>query len=114
MPHHFKTFDGKLFEVEADVTRHFTNLDKILASDANKDGVITLSRMHAPTLERIIEWCRHHKDDAPVPMAPVDESGRPIGPNRPVDSISNWDAKFILLERPALFELLNVSGVGVG
>jgi len=113
----FKTSDGQVFELEPEVTQFFTNLNDIIAPrGTHVDKTITLGEVSASALERIVTWCRYHKDDVPMRNDdPVpDETTGPDGHYTPYTSPQpdeirgNWDLMFIMLEPGALIELMNV------
>ena len=51
-----------------------------------------------PSLDKIIEWCKHHKNDAPV--ADDEET------ERRTDDIPTWDQEFLKVDQGTLFELI--------
>lgn len=51
-----------------------------------------------PSLDKIIEWCKHHKNDAQV--ADDEET------ERRTDDIPTWDQEFLKVDQGTLFELI--------
>jgi S-phase kinase-associated protein 1 len=66
---------------------------------SESDQAIPLPNVTGPILEKIIEWCIHHKDD-PAPAAEDDVK------QKTVDDISEWDANFVKVDQGTLFELI--------
>ena len=56
--------------------------------------------MSGSIFEKIEEWCRHHKDDAPyVHIDPREQR---------TEDISQWDQGFLKVEQSTVFEILQV------
>ena len=61
---------------------------------------IPLSNVSGPIFEKIVEWCREHKDDSPyIPNDPYLQH---------LEVISEWDLNFLNVEQSTLFEILHV------
>eukprot|EP00108_Taenia_solium_P004442 TsM_000036500 transcript=TsM_000036500 gene=TsM_000036500 len=66
---------------------------------AEDDEPIPLQHVNADILRKVLQWCTHHKDDAPQ----RDQDG-----NRELqtDDISSWDQEFLQVDQGTLFEIL--------
>jgi S-phase kinase-associated protein 1 len=62
------------------------------------DEGLPLSNVSAAVLDKIIEYCRHHKDDPPLSEEQVEEKRR--------EEITGWDADFVKVPQNELFELI--------
>ena len=61
---------------------------------------IPLPNVSGPIFEKIVEWCRHHLDDAPyVHIDPREQR---------IDDIPQWDQDFLNVEQSVLFEIILV------
>jgi len=72
-------------------------LNNISLSSEGGGAAIPLTNLNGKTLEKVIEYCTHHKDN-PVPPRSEDDYS--------VDNIGEWDLKFIEVEIPFLFDLV--------
>lgn len=101
--------DNQRFEVDKKVAC-MSNLIKNMIEDLGGDSAeIPLSDMRASTLQKILEYCEHHKDD-PIPEPEVNPDA--IDDLEPSDrikrstDITEWDYNFINVEQPLLFEIM--------
>ena len=60
---------------------------------------IPLPNLNGAVLEKIIEYCKYHKEN-PVPARAEDDYS--------VDNISEWDLKFVEVDVPFLFDIVLV------
>ncbi|KAJ1861441.1 hypothetical protein LPJ73_001020 [Coemansia sp. RSA 2703] len=95
--------DGKTFEVERSVAIQSILIKNLLEDLGESENPIPLPNVTAKVLEKIIEYCDHHKDDPPFLVDEYDET-----PKRS-DDIIPWDEKFITVDQELLFEILLAS-----
>ena len=62
------------------------------------DEGLHLSNVSAAVLDKVIEYCQHHKDDPPLSEEQVEEKRR--------EEITGWDADFVKVPQNELFELI--------
>ena len=66
------------------------------------DGTpIPLPNVPSKTLEKVLEYCKHHYEHPPAPL-PLVAPDRPLSGNE----ISQWDAEFCKIDITSLFELI--------
>jgi S-phase kinase-associated protein 1 len=58
------------------------------------DQPIPLPNVTGPILDKVVEYCTHHKDDAP--SAEEDKN----------EPITGWDAEFVKVDQATLFEMI--------
>ena len=97
--------DGDIFDVDVDVAKLSITIknmleDFLVASDA-EDEPVPLANVNTPTLRKVIAWCTHHKDDDSRQEMKVFE-----GASKQTGNISPWDAEFLKMEQPDLFDLI--------
>jgi S-phase kinase-associated protein 1 len=74
----------------------------------NEDQVIPLPNVTGPILQKVIEWCTHHRSDPPAP----DHSPGTLPDDflrqqpRTTDEIDEWDAEFVKVDQGTLFEMI--------
>lgn len=92
-----KSSDGKTFEVDAEVIKCSGTI-RIMLDDCDFDdddgSPIPLPNVHSDTLERVLRYAEHHKDDDTKTFT------------RPKDFIAYWDEQFLDVDRGRLFELI--------
>ena len=54
------------------------------------------------TLKKVLDFCEHHTD----PAHPLPVIAKPLRSANMADLVSDWDAEYINLEQPQLFELI--------
>jgi len=64
-----------------------------------EEEVIPLPNVNSAILRKVIQWAKHHKDDAPVTEDDENKEKR-------TDDISSWDADFLKVDQGTLFELI--------
>jgi len=93
--------DEKDFKVPRDVACMSVTVANMLQSISDSvDGTgapIPLPNLTGAVLEKIIEYCKHHKENPVPPRAEDDYS---------VDNISEWDLKFVAVDVPFLFDIV--------
>lgn len=91
--------DGKEVEVAVDVACMST-LIKNMVEDSGTDEAIPLPNVKSEILEKVIEYCKHHKDNPP------EEIAKPLKTSNLEEVVSQWDAAFVDVEQDKLFELI--------
>ncbi|KAI9226738.1 MAG: E3 ubiquitin ligase SCF complex, Skp subunit [Piptocephalis tieghemiana] len=96
------TSDNQTFEVEKKVAERSILIKNILEDIGESDQAIPLPNVSGPVMKRILEYCEHHKDDAPVDAEETeDDYSRP----RANEDIEPWDRDFIGDKQEAIFEI---------
>ena len=93
--------DGQKVEVPRNVAE-LSNLVKEMLADDDDDETpeIPLPNVTKEILDRVIEFCKHHVND------PFPELEKPLKTNSLADVVPEWDANFIEVEQPTLFQLI--------
>jgi len=79
------------------------NLIEDLGDDAVMGTPIPIPNVNDPVLRKVIEWCEHHRNDAPQ-TADDDNDSR-----KKTTDIDEWDQKFMQVDQEMLFEIILVS-----
>ncbi|XP_001602218.2 S-phase kinase-associated protein 1 [Nasonia vitripennis] len=90
-----KSEDGTLFRVEMDIVMRFKTIKTMLNElglDGVEDEIVPLPNVSSGTLDKIIEWATHHRND---PVQEPDEDN--LDPND--GGLSDWDFNFLENER---------------
>ncbi|KAG5205722.1 hypothetical protein JEQ12_018972 [Ovis aries] len=94
--------DGEIIEVDIEIAKQSvtlkTTLEDLGMSDEGDDDPVPLPNVNAAILEKVIQWCTHHKDDPP----PEDDENK----GRRTDDIPVWDQEFLKVDQGTLFELI--------
>lgn len=93
--------DGEIISIDADVIRQSQTIDNMmqdLPEQQSDDEAIPLPNVNGNILHKVIEWCKHHKNDAPV--GDEDDS------EKRTDDIPSWDQEFLKVDQGTLFELI--------
>lgn len=88
--------DAKEFKVELRVARMSETI-KNLIEDAGVDHPVPLPNVTGDILSKVIDYCKYHIENP----APAQED-RPLKPWE----IIGWDADFVKLDQPVLFQLI--------
>ena len=91
--------EGQTFEVEESVATN-SQLIKNMVEDSGTDEEIPLPNVKSAILEKVIEYCRHLKEEAPS------EIEKPLKTQVMQYIVSAWEAAFIDMEQEMLFELI--------
>lgn len=91
--------EGRVFEVEESVACK-SILIKNMVEDSGTEEEIPLPNVKAPILEKVIEYCRHYKDQMPP------EIEKPLKSATLSEIVPAFDAAFVELEQEMLFELI--------
>lgn len=89
--------DGRTFEVDAEVIKCSGTIKTMLDDcgfDDDDGSPIPLPNVHSDTLERVLRYAHHHKNDATQAST------------LPKDFITYWDEQFLDVDRGRLFELI--------
>ncbi|KAJ3330468.1 hypothetical protein HDU76_005601 [Blyttiomyces sp. JEL0837] len=76
----------------------------MLEDVGDSDTPIPLPNVKGEILEKVIEYCIHHKDDA-IPPAEEDKDAFDAARKR-TDDIDEWDATYIKVDNERLFEII--------
>jgi len=98
------TSDEVQFKVDIDVAKCSKTIKDMLDNlgmEDEDDTPIPVTQVDSKTLEKVLEWCKHHKDD-PEPE-PEDEYRK--DKDKRDDLFSTWDADFIRVDENTIFEL---------
>ena len=94
--------DGEIIEVDIEIAKQSVTLKTMLEdlgmSDEGDDDPVPLPNVNAAILEKVVQWCTHHKDDPP----PEDDENK----ERRTDNIPVWDQEFLKVDQGTLFELI--------
>jgi len=71
-----------------------------MVEDSGTDEAIPLPNVKSEILEKVIEYCKHHKDNPP------EEIAKPLKTSNLEEVVSQWDAAFVDVEQDKLFELI--------
>lgn len=98
-----KTNDGAEMTVPLDVAKRsilLTNLIEDLGLEVATTSSVPLPNVTEPVLQKIIEWCEHHRND-PLPTADDDNESR-----KKTTDIDEWDQKYMQVDQEMLFEII--------
>ncbi|KAJ1058825.1 hypothetical protein K5549_020004, partial [Capra hircus] len=94
--------DGEIIEVDIEIAKQSVTLKTMLEdlgmSDEGDDDPVPLPNVNVAILEKVVQWCTHHKDDPP----PEDDENK----ERRTDNIPVWDQEFLKVDQGTLFELI--------
>lgn len=91
-----KSSDGEAFEVEEVVALESQTIKHMIEDDC-ADSVIPLPNVTSKILAKVIEYCKKH-----VETPKTDDRSAE-------DELKTWDAEFVKVEQPVLFDLILVS-----
>ena len=92
-----RSSDDQVFDVEESDVKLSVTIRTMLEGES--DGTpIQIPNVTGSILAKIIEYCKHHKDDV-VPTEEVLESQR-------FREITGWDAEFVKVDQVMLFDLI--------
>ena len=95
------TSDDRHFEIERKIADKSVLLKNMLEDVGESGHEIPLPNVTGAVFEKVLEWCEHHKDDAPEPED--DEAARKV---RKSDDISEWDRKFMDVDQETIFHIV--------
>lgn len=76
------------------------NLVEDLSLDVATSTPVPLPNVNGPVLDKILEWCEHHRQD-PLPTADDDNESR-----KKTTEIDEWDQKYMQVDQEMLFEII--------
>ncbi|KAN0078530.1 Skp1 family, dimerization domain containing protein [Elaphomyces granulatus] len=104
--------DGVNITVERDIAECSVLIRNLLGDVADINEPIPIPNVNMPVLEKVLEWCSHHRND---PRQGEDE-GRPETANYEADrerrkttEIGEWDQSFIQVDLEMLFEIIQAA-----
>ena len=89
-----KSSDGESFEVDETVANQSQTIYHMIL-DGCANSVIPLPNVTSKILAKVIEYCKKH----------VDTSSKPDD-NTATDDLKAWDADFVKVDQPTLFDLI--------
>ena len=97
--------EGTKIEVSREVAEMSVLIKEMLADDDDDDDAevpeIPLPNVQRDILEKIVEFCNHHVNN---PMAEIE---KPLKSNNMAEVLDDaWDAEFIDLDQPTLFNII--------
>ena len=96
--------DAQTFQVEKKVAEKSVLLKNMLEDVGDtSDSSIPLPNVTGKILKKVIQYCQHHKDDAPIV-----EDDKEVFDSARVrsDDISQWDQEYIQVDNEELFEII--------
>ena len=95
-----KTSDDQDRDMPYSVAKMNQTIATLIDDDCfeESDEGLPLSNVSAAVLDKVIEFCQHHKDDPPLSEEQVEEKRR--------EEITGWDADFVKVPQNELFELI--------
>lgn len=93
--------DGEVVSIDVDIIRQSQTIDNMLKEldgHSSDDEPIPLNKVNGNILNKVIEWCKHHKND---PQLPDDADLE-----KRTDDIPSWDQEFLKVDQGTLFELI--------
>lgn len=76
------------------------NMVEDLTLEVATSTAVPLPNVNGPVLEKIIEWCNHHRND-PLPTPDDDNESR-----KKTTEIDEWDQKYMQVDQEMLFEII--------
>ncbi|RKO96010.1 hypothetical protein CXG81DRAFT_24332 [Caulochytrium protostelioides] len=98
--------DNQTFTVDRDIAEKSMLLKNMLEDVGESAAPIPLPNVQADTLKRVIEYCEHHRSDAPVPADDDKSKDAFDSVRKRADDIEEWDAHFMKMETDAIFETI--------
>ena len=91
--------EGEFIEVEEDIAT-MSVLVKSMIDDSGNEEDIPLPNVKKHTLEKVIEFCQHHKED------PLQDIEKPLKTNNIKDVVSPWYGEFVDVKIEELYEII--------
>ncbi|KAJ2612816.1 E3 ubiquitin ligase complex SCF subunit scon-3 [Coemansia sp. RSA 1365] len=95
--------DKRDFQVSMEVAKQSVLIKNLIDDLGETEEAIPLPNVTSKVLEKVIEYCEHHKHDPPVIKDEYDDL-----PKRS-DDISPWDEQYMKIDQEMLFEILLAS-----
>lgn len=99
--------EGTQVQVEREVAEKSVLIKNMIEDLGEVDTAIPLMNVSGPILHKVIDWCRHHKDDPVAADSEENSSAARLGSFE----ISQWDEEFFKVDQGTLFELILVINV---
>ena len=90
--------DGIEFDVDVDLIRQSVVIKHMLDDLEGSDDAIPVPDVDGDILEKVIRFCEHHRDDAPLSDEERVEARR-----KPLEG---FDAEFVRVDHPTLFKMI--------
>ena len=91
--------EGEGIEVEVDIAQ-MSVLVKSMIDDGGIEEEIPLPNVKRATLDKVIEFCQHHKEE------PLGDIEKPLKTNNIKDVVANWYGEFVDTEIEQLYEII--------
>ncbi|CAG8036413.1 unnamed protein product [Penicillium salamii] len=91
--------DGIEMSVDRTTAERSVLIKNMLDDLGDSGDAVPLPNVNEAVLKKVIEWCEHHKNDAP--SASDDDDNR-----RKTTDIDEWDQKFMQVDQEMLFEII--------
>ncbi|KAJ1647357.1 hypothetical protein J3B02_004244 [Coemansia erecta] len=98
------TSDNQVIEVPQEIIKQIKIIDNLVQLKDTIDEPIPLNNVDARTMNKVIEYCVHHKDDVYEEYDETEDNS----PKRS-DDIDEWDARFMQVDQDLLFSILLAS-----
>ncbi|KAA8910888.1 Skp1 family, dimerization domain-containing protein [Sphaerosporella brunnea] len=92
--------DQATIVVDKEVAERSVLIKNMLEDVGEVDEAIPIPNVNEAVLKKVIEWCEHHKGDAPATNEDESDSRK-----RSTD-IEEWDQKFMQVDQEMLFEII--------
>jgi len=90
--------DNQVFEVDQEVARESQTIKNLLEDSPGTDDLIPLPNVNGKILSKIIEFCKFHYD--------ANKTGPDGKKTKSEDEIKSFDANFVQVPQPELFDLI--------
>jgi len=101
-PVKLQSSDDQEFEVPRDIAEMSVTIKNMLEDIPNPDAAIPLPNVTGKILQKVIEYCKYHKEN-PTPVEDDDDVKKD---SKRTDDIIPWDADFCKVDQNTLFELI--------
>ncbi|KAF6030627.1 SKP1 [Bugula neritina] len=96
----------EVFNVDGEILNQFSSIKELFGNaDASNSEPLSLPNVSAATFQKVIEWCKHHKDD---PSLPPLKCNKAI--SEQIKDVSDWDREFLHVDQKTLCELILAAG----
>ncbi|CAN8312667.1 unnamed protein product [Cochlearia groenlandica] len=109
-----KSSDGESFEIDETVAKQSETIKHMIEDNCTGDG-IPLPNVTSLILAKVIEYCKKHTDAAAAAESECGFKG--ISGTNEDGELKAWDAEFVTVDQPILFDLilaanyLNIQGL---
>ncbi|KAH8702587.1 SconCp [Talaromyces proteolyticus] len=93
--------DGVEITVERVVAERSMLIKHLLDDLGKTEEAVPIPNVNESVLNKVIEWCVHHKNDPPSTDENESENNR-----RKTTDIDEWDQKFMQVDQEMLFEII--------